>query len=461
MIWLLLACTGGEAEVDQPGVSAELAALQVCEDQPCRADAAGAAWEADRAGVEAWLRGLDEFERVPLVDVLAHRFPADSAALCEVLEKGTAGRSRCEKRNVRPHLTRGEQTKNRHGSVSTTGPRSSDLPVLAVGEPPWEGVSQLALDEALGPCTQGSRCVQDRARDLGAQGAGGQALLTCAAGEPAGTSRHECVFQAIEGIAESGDIEQALGLCGHAGQFAPMCVAHSLQLAAPGPSQGTSPAIAYGDELGELGDEGRLYEDWFWASWTYSAVMGGASVGQLAAELPESVAPHVRAAGAWAVVSQRVGGFDETLKVVQARLEQGDSVRLTGDRIVARTTRSGWQDLPGEEELATVFLFGPLRRALAEDPEVDLQVALLEAAYQLEEPPDASWFAAQITPERDPVVRWTAARILSKHDPSALDGIDDQDELVRIRIHGPTKKKKILKGGKGPAPRPQRKGPPG
>ena len=460
MIWLLLACSGGEPAADEPGVSAELAALQACEDQPCRAEAAGAAWEADRAGVEAWLRGLDEFERVPLVDVLAHRFPADSAALCEVLEKGTAGRSRCEKRNVRPHLTRGEQTKNRHGQVSTTGPRSSDLPVLPVGDPPWEGASQLALTEALGPCTEGSRCVQDRARDLGAQGAGGQALLTCAAGEPEGTSRHECVFQAIEGIAESGDIEQALGLCGHAGSFAPMCVAHSLQLAAPGPGEGAAPAAAYGGELAKLGAEGALYADWFWASWTYSAVMGGASMGPLGPELPDEVDPHLRAAAAWAVVSQRVGGFDETLKVVQARLDETDTVRLSGDRIVARTTRSGWQDLPGEEEVATVFLFGPLRRALAADPEVDLQVALLEAAYQLEEPPDASWFAAQITPERDPVVRWTAARILSKLDPSALDGIDDQDELVRIRVHGPTKKKKLHQG-KGPPPRPGRKGPPG
>ncbi|GEM_PF-3559739 len=425
MLWIW-ACTG-------PAPSeAALDALRACETSACRLESVGPAWSADPEQVSVWLDALDEFEEAALVDVLAHRFPQEGAQLCAELGAGTAGRARCEKRFIRPHLST-RQVKQAVGVVSPLGPRSSDLPVLEPTAPPWAHATDDERAAAVGGCTDAA-CASARARDLGSTGDARSASLACAAASDEGQARSECLFQASEGLAEAGAVTEALRLCAHAGNFGPMCAAHGLQLGGPAPADGPEAATAHAALLEGLGDIGTVYADWFWASWTWSAVHAGTPASRLATDLPEVALPHVRAAAAWQVVARRTGSLDATVQLVARHLELPDTAPYSGQQVRTHTLRPGWSARPAEDSLPTVFLYGPSRRALAEDPDEDLTVAVLEAAWQQRTPPTAAWFLDGLSHERSRLVRWTAARILSELDPAAIDGLVDDDPVVAGRL---------------------------
>ena len=75
--------------------------------------------------------------------------------------------------------------------------------------------------------------------------------------------------------------------------------------------------------------------------------------------------------------------------------------------------------------------------ALSADPAVDLQIALLEAAFRLPVRPGAPFFLGLVGTDRARAVRWTAARLGAELDREAARELRDPDPLVERRLVTP------------------------
>jgi hypothetical protein len=455
---LMLACTSSDP----------LERLEACPDQSCQTQAFLPAWQADPEGATRWLVSLEDATvQATMVEALALEQPDAAAELCRALPQGGHARARCERRVVRPHLAGGGKFASTPGegkADAAPGPRSSALPLLELEPPPWLEGARDEVQATLEGCeAEDPRlCARLAAREHGRQGRWEQAGAACLAGDPGlGREYHECLFQSAEAMAEAMGAEglgQALRLCSWS-DYGPMCVAHCLTLVGPE----LPPADNIGPEEIEASlavvaairavSEGQLelqanWIDRYWASWTFTALWNSDGVGgRFLEQLPPEAAHHVPIAAASRMLRQRDPSGLELEALVQelsALLARAPGPARTGQapparRLMTNLRRQTWpNDRAGEHRIPSAWAMGPARRARAEDPQVDLRIAIMEAAAQLPDPPPASFFLAPVGDEdQHPLLRWTGARIGAALDPPAAAALVDPDPLVQETLYDP------------------------
>jgi hypothetical protein len=466
---ILLAC--------QP--DAPLVALEACEDQACRSAAMLPAWQHDPAGTRAWLLALeDPTVQATLIEGLALELPDDAAALCRELPAEGHARTRCERRVVRPHLEgRGKPLAKEAGAASAAGPRSATLPLLELEAAPWSNASPGDLAEALATCEAGEPVLCGRlvSRERATAGQWEPAGLACQAGDPSqGQDYAECLFQAAEVLAETGGagtLPHALRLCSWS-RFGPMCVAHSLTLVGPAVPAADSIAQADIDAAQDVARAirdasegqprlGATWEDRYWSSWTASTYKHASALdGRLLALLPDAAQGHGRVAMAARLLAGRdLTGvtLDDLIHDFEAAAAEpgvepdprGQAQRF--DLVTWHHQQTWAFDRNEERDIPASWVMGPARRAVADEPDAELRIAVLEAAAQLREPPPASFFLAVVGDESEHrLVRWTGARIGGYLDPEAAAALSDPDSLVQQALDRPRKKPAGNKGKKPP-----------
>jgi hypothetical protein len=455
-----------------------LATLQACEDLPCRSAALVPAWTADPAGTQRWLLGLeDDTVQATLIEGLALELPDEAASLCRELPPGSHGKARCQRRVVRPHLSGPSKRGVRPPRVAADaapGPRSSTLPLLEQGEPPWSGADPDTLAEALDGCalTEPRLCARTLSREGAARGDWEQAGTACLAGDPAGGDDYsECLFQAAEAAAEergAAGLGDALRLCSWS-SYGPMCVAHSLTLVGPrvpGADRITAADVAAAQEVvGAIEDAspagGRTRAtlvDRYWSSWTGTTVLSSASVdGRLASLLPPEAQHHLPVALAYRLMSDR---DPASLELEALASELRSSLADPGTepsaaappklrKLVTKHRIQTWATDRGPESgIPAAWVLGPGRRAVSDDPDAELRIAILEAAVQLREPPPAGFFLAVVgDTDHHQLLRWTGARIGAQLDPDAAALLHDPDALVNAALRPRQRKPRALPAG--------------
>ncbi len=441
MILLLLGC-GEPGPVD---------ALLACGDADCHARHVEAAYAGDPERVIDWLSGLpDPVVQVALLDQLTHTYPADARDLCERVPRDDETRTRCARRNVRPHLFEnpgGQKQPQKRNPNAAPGPRGSDLPLPPSAAAQWADVHPPTLDCGARPLAV---CTVDEA--LVAAGSGADAATIGArcregfVGDERGYG--ECLFKAAEVVAGRGaaGVPDALALCSDS-VFGPMCIAHLLTLASPPvpaadafTPQDITDAAAVATAFSAAPD-GLLYADRFWASWVHSSIAAAAEVhGALLDHLPAEARHHVPVAAAHRLMSQRPPrSFEAEVQRLDEALARRADLAPPRYRPAATWMKVQlWErDWPGEEAFPTTWMLGPARRIRAPESGIDHQIAVLEAAGQLVQPPDARFFLAVLDdPTADRRVRFTAARIGAALDAAAAAQRTDDDPVIRARLSG-------------------------
>lgn len=412
--------------------------LAGCADASCRSDWVVAAWSRDRAeAVAAADQIADPVERMAVLIRLVETWPGETAQLCEKLTRGPV-RQRCERIHARPHLWTAPAA-SAPALRAASGPGDIALPSLGPSASRFADVQPLA-----GPCAQRRdtiSCYTGQAvREVG-HGATRRAAAACAA-IAVEKWRFECMFSAAEEVIETRGAEgvaDSSDLCLAAGDFASNCIRHLVErLARDTPDATvTDPAVWAGvrrgaDRLRETWSArdsrlAELYVGRYWSEvarfaygWT-SEVTGGPL-----AVLSAEAAPYVRASAAARLVA---------LDGLQAHATLADWTDALRDAL-ARTASASldhpredlnhdaeifWPEDVGAEDstIPAIFYMGTARRAVSPDPEVDLQLCILEAIARqglvsTATPVDRA-AALRIVAEglgaADGLVRWTAARL--------------------------------------------------
>jgi len=424
-----------------------------CTEASCQSATIEAAYAAAPEQTASWLSELsDPVVQAGLLEQLAFRFPEDAPTLCAAVPANSVGRQRCHRRNNRPHLSAGTDHQKRRtesSAVAAAGSRTPDLPVSRVVDPPWESGDPIALSCGTQPP---DLCALSKAQE--AAEAGGSADViggACRTGFPElGRSYSECLFKAAEHLGRShgaAGIPAALQLC-QASVYAPMCVAHlTIESSPPVPSADTftdedidaamATAAAF---ISSAPEHGAIYADRFWSAWVFTSYHHAATVhGGLLERLPAEARHHVAAAAAHRLMTRRVpSALDAAVAEVSAALRRRpssvDPVRYTRAR--SQMIHQTWlRDWPGEELWATTWVMGPARRVRAMEPNIDRQIAVLEAAGQLKRTPPADFFFDVLDgPTRDPRVRWTAARLGAFLAPEQAAALVDSERMVQARL---------------------------
>lgn len=450
--------------------------LLACKDIACKKQVATTQWKSDQ---DALVRDLalvtDPIEQVALVEALTEAYPGETAALCELLPEG-AGRERCDRINIRPHLASRGTTTSGTGAVNTTTAASTsavssvDLKSASVTHgpgmtllipsdytpfqtSPWDDMAVRAVTCEDEPSERACRAAaaQGYAREDKTDWAAG-----ACAGIEAGQWRWECMFNAAEEASGRGGADHArtaYELCLGSGDYLANCFAH----AAMGLAQSAPPATAATveewqrviDSVAAARDtikvrDADLADRIAERIWAEAILFAYRRVTELSGDpldvLPPEAVPHIHAAAAWQLVSVE-GDEERTLAQWGERIDEVLASRLKGKGgpvgVGTRGTpvKNLWVQLyAGEEIFEQVLYLGQAKRVRAADPSADRLVCVLEAIGRAPNRPAKLFVEALDHPNRE--VRWTAARLIQALDTSGLYTVQllsKEDPLVRGR----------------------------
>jgi len=164
--------------------------------------------------------------------------------------------------------------------------------------------------------------------------------------------------------------------------------------------------------------------DRFWAEATSHSVSIAAGVsGDLLEALPAAAAPHVRAAVAYRVLAASTAplSLGGAVDVVAAHLERhvGNQEALREDPPSIVVSDLWPVDRKGESHLSAISYLGMSRRTVADDPQTDLRIVVMEAAARIDPPWMGVINAGKLDPDQR--VRWTAARLEERLGAQALN----------------------------------------
>jgi hypothetical protein len=241
--------------------------------------------------------------------------------------------------------------------------------------------------------------------------------------------RSDCYFSAAEHLIRAhghGQYTAAVGLCAGAGAYTAPCLRYlqwELARAAPHADEdnvvGWAQARLAADAVGEHWAGTLLAEpmvDGYWALATGMA-MQHASVlsGDMLDHVPKEARPHVRGAAATRLMSEV---SDPALDLQDwADRIYGVLVQRAGKQ--PRATRHGQYWVPkakwsrkaaSEAGMPVIPNQGSAPRVVAEAPEIDMLLCVLEAAARLDPVPIA--LLEQGRSHTDPKVRWTSEQLL-------------------------------------------------
>ena len=220
---------------------------------------------------------------------------------------------------------------------------------------------------------------------------------------------------------------EVFALCGASGVYRGMCVSQfidALAAASPpadvGDTLNWAPVLMRAHDLRELSDDPRLREevlDRFLSSVALHSVYAARGLsGDALDALPLAARGHLRAALALRVVTSAEDDLSITdaqrlVSTVLDRRIDGDGVAVSG--LPLPEVIDLWPfDGHGESHIAAASYLGRSRRTVANDPETDLTLSLLEAAARSDPPRMA--MLQSVAQHPDQRVRWTAARLVEQ-----------------------------------------------
>ncbi|MFH1469956.1 MAG: hypothetical protein ABIO70_36565 [Pseudomonadota bacterium] len=436
-------------------------ALQACPDPDCRAAVVQREFATNPVRSAEVLATLAPLEQEVLVRALAQGYPEDLMGLCAALVADSAGRVACEHMQRRPHLRLGTKARDVQPVAARQAPGPATRhPALPQLEPPGE-VERAAARVDLGACEGDPSCITGLATAAAAEGWGMRAGAICAEGfSGAATSQQECDFRSAEALADARRwraTDEVVALCSWAGTFAHGCVQHSIVKMFPDlPAADAAGPEDVAESLEAVAALERAvgpalaaeYTDLFWAMWTASSFAHAERVdGRLLQVLPPAAWPHVRMGAAWWFLEryplEGSADLDVWTAALGARLaDPGRAHPAAHHPPEHGKERCFWpDDLDDSPEgtVPAVFCMGPARRPAAQDPGLDLELALLEASGRIEHPPELEFYRTVLESERDILVRWTALRLLGARDPASAWGYDQPGApaLLRLRARQP------------------------
>ena len=373
----------------------------------------------------------DVLTRVEALGAALTKRPELSERLCRHLPHGIS-KHRCDVAADRRHLWVPLDSTPDPVVRAGSGPARSGWTNASVPESSWAQEYRPAT-ECRGEIDSAS-CVWSRAVQAATEGEADAAARWCS-GLPRGSVwRADCFFQAAELLVErSGrsQLDAALDFCGGAGSFRGRCAASVMAtLAATAPPSTVGDVVRWAPQLMTM----HAMRDWFddpvmrrRTEDRYTAMMVFAAVGKATEAsgdaldgLPSQAAVHIRAALSHRLITQQTEAttLEEAMSMVAAALER----RVASDRyadVQAPVVADLWpKDREGESHLAAVSYLGHSRRTVANDPETDTAICVLEAAARAHPAWEAVLEEAKEHP--DERVRWTAVRLVEQLEARRL-----------------------------------------
>lgn len=430
--------------------------LAECPDAACRVQRAEAAFrDAPLDTLQAISALPDPLEQAALIEALVYAFPRQSGAICASAPAGSMASTRCQQRSLRPHLYTDAGLSAAPRLVRAAPGPARALPSPVDRPPPWVGAG---LDEAAlrGACGASSTCLADAALARAATGEAAAAGQLCLLAWPEGSVvRDECVFQIAERLVLTGggaQVGPALAACAGAGVLSENCTQHVVLLSlppAPPADRVDRPSLAaLQAQLARIEAAGSpaltaSLVDLAWSAWTRDAVgLAAAPSGRLLAAVPPEAAPHVRMAEAWRYAQLHpdvAEGLRDGQVELQASLGSGgapleEPVPLPPPRPNPAQPLAWWRfDRDASDgAMPSVHALGAGRRTVSTDPELDLQIALLEAYARVPGASLGPLLRAKLGSDDAFELRWTAARLAVELEPRAAPGLMGLDPDPRV-----------------------------
>jgi hypothetical protein len=294
-------------------------------------------------------------------------------------------------------------------------------------------------------------CAIDRARGVAERGDLDGALAACQP-IPAGRWRDECRFRVAEEAAGAGAMSRAIEICGAATSFAQMCAGHvawlrSEALVDAGPAdadaqEGVDAVVEAFPDVAGVGDthraRGGVREIARGAAW-HGIYAGSGSTDPTAARGARAAeAAFARGAFAWEA-TRILGPTMDPVQLMDRVLAiwRGDAAPVTAAPLpeACWTARLVPRTQLGYGEAPTIRTFSGGERFVADDPEVDLRVATLEARWAAGVDFDGSFLRSLAAPASPWALRLTAARHIGA-DAAAVPDVEgplgDRPELVAV-----------------------------
>lgn len=281
-------------------------------------------------------------------------------------------------------------------------------------------------------------CAIDHAQEAADRGDLDGALSACDP-IPAGRWHDECRFRVAEAAAMAGALPHALEICATATSFAQMCAGHvawlrSESLVDAGPADADAQArvdavVALFPDVAGTGDGDRgrwgVREIARGAAW-HGIYAGSGSTDPTAARGARPTdGAYARGAFAWEA-TRLLGPATEPAQLTDRVLAiwRGDAPPVTGAPLpeACWTARLVPRSQLGYGEAATVRTFSGGERFVADDPDVDLRVATLEARWAAGRDFDGPFLTTLAAPTGPRALRLTAARHIGA-DPVAIPDV--------------------------------------
>lgn len=451
-----VACTG----------RAEPVAWEACADAACRQASALATWDTERDATADRIAQLeDPVELAVLVSALSESRPGSTEPLCPRLQPKEA-REHCRNVNLRAHLWAevdpGAKARARPDLLDDATP-TRIIQVLADADLS-NPLTDVAAAPDMEPCAEREAACQVRAQDAAIEAAeAGDPDLAAARCQAISAERwrNECMFRSAEStlrprdsLAIRSDLAVEVGrLCLASVEFRGNCYTHiggRIAKAAPAADATSSTDAAAWTDVGlavagvivpvaeqDEATAGRLSQR-IWSEVTWHSVSAAADpTGFPLAHLPPSQTANYRAAlAAWVVFVTSPPTLSDARGAVEVRQARQEVDADAGATPNWPKSLGGdlWNvDLPGEDALAWVYFTNDARRAFSEDPAIDLDIALLEAAARAR--PVQFRLLDDGLRSDDALVRWTAARLLGHVDSRKRSrSTEDSDPLVAGRL---------------------------
>ena len=373
----------------------------------------------------------DALTRMEALGAAVTKRPELTKRLCRHFPHGVS-KHRCDAAAGRPHLWAAPEADGTPVVRAGSGPARSGWTNASVPESAWAAEYRPAAG-----CRgelDATACVWGHAVQAATEGDADGAARWCS-GMPRGSVwRADCFFQAAELLVERSGrahLDAALEFCGGAESFRGRCAASVMAtLAATAPPSTVGDAVRWAPQLMTM----HAMRDWFddpvmrrRTEDRYTAMMVFSAAGKATEAsgdafdaLPSRAAVHIRAALSHRLITRRADAMplEDAVSMVTASLER----RVGSDRyadVQSPVITDLWpKDRDGESHLAAVSYLGHSRRTVANDPETDTAICVLEAAARA----NPSWDTVleQAKSHADERVRWTAARLVEQLEAHRL-----------------------------------------